>query len=72
MDWAVMIARVVGVDLLAATGRSIYKHFRSRAKAKAAGQVDQQAGSERFLNGVLLYAWYLFALAFSTGLIVNN
>lgn len=72
MDWPVILARITGAILLALAIYSIYKHFRERARAKAAGVTDKQSASERLLNGVLLYAWYAFSLAFSAGLIVNN
>ncbi len=72
MDWPVILAKISGIVLLVFTGRSIYRHILDRRRAAAAGQKDKQSMSERVLNGVLLYAWYAFMLAFSLGLFFNN
>ena len=72
MDWPVLVAKVVGVVLFAFTIRSIYRHVRDKRKAAAQNQQDKQSTSERILNGILLYAWYAFMVAFSCGLVVNN
>jgi len=72
MDWPIVLVKLTGLVLLAVTLRSIYRHVRERRKARAQGQQDQQSTGERALNSILLYAWYAFMLAFSTGMIVNN
>ena len=72
MDWPAIIAKVVGAALLAWTLRSLYKHVRTRVQARKEGNNDGQSTAEAVLNGILLYAWLLFMMVFSTGMIVNN
>jgi hypothetical protein len=75
MDWTVIIAKIVGIGLLALTMRSIVRHFRKRReRAQQAREpgAAQQARSEEFLNNIILYLWHAFMLAFSIGLVVNN
>ncbi len=72
MDWPAIIAKIVGVILLAVTARSVYRHVRDYMRRRRAAQSDGQSVAETVLNNLLLYAWLLFMLTFSTGMIVNN
>ncbi|MBD3240648.1 MAG: hypothetical protein GF331_08700 [Chitinivibrionales bacterium] len=72
MDWAAIIAKIVGVILLGVTLRSVYRHVRDQVRRHRAAQSEGQSVAETVLNNVLLYAWLLFMLTFSTGMIVNN
>jgi hypothetical protein len=36
------------------------------------GEEKKHSMTERFLNGLLLYLWFIFLVAFSIGLITNN
>lgn len=72
MDIPAVLAKLTGVVLLGVTGRSIYKHVRERMQAAREHAGDNQSRLESMLNSALLYAWLLFMLTFSTGMIVNN
>lgn len=72
MDTAAILAKIVGVLLLAWTLFSIYKHVRDRRVAVQEKKEEEQSLVESLLNNALLYLWLAFMLTFSTGLIVNN
>lgn len=86
MDTMAVMAKVCGVALFLWTSHSIYRHLKhlrireaahaSRASSPtvsmpAAGD-KKQSVTERFLNGLLLYLWFAFLVAFSLGLVLNN
>jgi hypothetical protein len=84
MDALAIIAKITGAVLLVWTAHSIFRHFTHRgiksflcpnsaaacAPAPAAGKKSSVA--EHFLNHLLLYLWFIFLLAFSLGMILNN
>jgi hypothetical protein len=83
MDTLAFIAKICGIVLLAITAHSIFKHFTHRSirsllwPNSASAFTPAAAGKrhsviEHFLNRLLLYLWFIFLLAFSIGLIVNN
>lgn len=72
MDRAALLAKLVGLALLAWTGRSIYKHIKERQVARRQNKTEVQSVSEFILNNLLLYLWLAFMLVFSIGLMVNN
>lgn len=74
MDYANLIAKLVGIVLLLWTGRSIYRHFTQR-KSKPDSTAPEgkiPSLSEQLLNNLLLYLWLAFMVIFSTGMIFNN
>ncbi len=72
MDTASILAKVVGIILLAWTLRSIYKHVKARKAAMKEKKEEAQSLTEQILNNILLYLWLAFMLVFSTGMIFNN
>jgi len=68
MPLSIILAKSVGLVLLAWTIRSIFKHLKER---KTAGQSEQSI-TEQILNNLLLYLWLLFMTVFSIGMIANN
>ncbi|HEX7510465.1 MAG TPA: hypothetical protein VF335_04140 [Chitinivibrionales bacterium] len=68
MPLSIILAKIVGLALLAWTIRSIIKHVQER---KTAVQSEQSI-TEQILNNLLLYLWLLFMTVFSIGMIVNN
>ena len=81
MDALAIIAKITGTVLLVWTGRSIYKHFAQRRRTDSsappqsgasAGDAKRHSIAEHFLNHLLLYLWFIFLIAFSLGMIINN
>ncbi|MBN2189372.1 MAG: hypothetical protein JW699_07945 [Chitinispirillaceae bacterium] len=86
MDALALVAKILGIVLLAWTASSIFRHFTRRSIRSLLRPGSAKAGApsapadsgkkhsviEHFLNRLLLYLWFIFLLAFSTGLIVNN
>lgn len=73
MDMPSILIKITGVILLIWTLFSIYKHILVKVKTShTATKGEAQSLSEQALNGLLLYLWLAFMLAFSIGMIVNN
>ncbi len=68
MPLSIILAKAVGIILLAWTIRSIWKHFKERKQTKE----NEQSVTESFLNNLLLYVWLAFMTAFSLGMFFNN
>ncbi len=71
MDYQTILVKICGALLLAWTVRSIMVHLKSR-KNPDLQKTDRQSGSERLLNGILLWAWLAFCIALGGGMIFNN
>jgi ABC-type Fe3+ transport system permease subunit len=79
MDTPAIIVKIVGLVLFIFTVRSVYKHFRGKARKHTAAQSSQpqaqqpqHSKAEHVLNTFLLYAWFIFMTALSLGMLVNN
>jgi hypothetical protein len=72
LDFPSLIAKIIGVALLAWTARSMYKHFAQRKTMPVQKDGHRSSLTEQLLNSLLLYLWFAFMLAFSIGMIFNN
>jgi hypothetical protein len=76
MDLAAIIAKITGAVFLIVTLRSIYRHFarkKSPSKARSVSESEAKSSvSEKILNNLLLYLWFIFMLVLSSGMILNN
>jgi Na+/melibiose symporter-like transporter len=68
MPVSILLAKIVGVILLAWTARSIWKHVKERRHTKN----TEQSVTESLLNNLLLYVWLAFMTVFSLGVFFNN
>ncbi|MCL2182209.1 MAG: hypothetical protein FWB85_01915 [Chitinispirillia bacterium] len=81
MDLAAILIKITGLLLFAFTARSVYKHIKAKFVKKPAPAAQPAAPAEnkqehskveQALNGLLLYAWFVFMIALSLGMVFNN
>jgi len=71
MDFSTIAVKLAGAALLIWTVRSIVITLKT-GKPVNIPQADQQSGSEKLLNNILLWAWLAFCVAFGVGMMLNN